>query len=74
MTNETITKQGEVVMRKSSMKYSLVIGLFGFVVAFIVTLLLQSPQPVWASFVIAFLLFEISYFFFFHQEKRKYKL
>ncbi|MEI3611856.1 hypothetical protein [Pseudogracilibacillus sp. SO30301A] len=58
----------------SNMKYSLIIGLLAFAVTFIVTLLLQSPQPFWASFVIAFLLFEISYFFFFQKEKRKYKL
>ena len=58
----------------SSIKYLLIIGLVAFSVTYLVTSLIQSPHPFWASIVVAFLIVEISFFYFFHKEKRKYEL
>lgn len=58
----------------SSKKYLLIIGLAAFAVTYLVTSLIQSSHPFWASIVVAFLIVEISFFYFIHREKRKFEL
>jgi Na+-driven multidrug efflux pump len=56
---------------KKRVLYPLIIGLSAFVITIIITLFINSPYPFWASFIIGFLIFETSYFYYFRKEKRQ---
>jgi len=58
----------------SRIKYSLIAGIVAFLLTFLVTLLIEPAHPLWASLIVAFLIFEICNYYFFNQEKRKHKL
>lgn len=61
-------------MKRARLKLSLIIGLAAFVLTLFVTFLIESPHPFWASLVVAFLIFEISYYYFFNKEKHQFNL
>ncbi|HDF4844502.1 TPA: hypothetical protein PEJ62_002883 [Staphylococcus aureus] len=61
-------------MKRTRLKISLIVGLVAFILTFLVTFLIESPYPFWASLVVGFLIFEISYYYFFNKEKRQYDL
>jgi lipopolysaccharide export LptBFGC system permease protein LptF len=58
-------------LKRTRLKLSLNVGLVAFILTFLVTFLIESPHPFWASLVVAFLIFEISYYYFFNKEKRQ---
>jgi len=58
-------------MKKSRVRKSLIAGLAAFLFTFFITFLIESPHPFWASLIVAFLIFEICYYFYFHREKRE---
>lgn len=61
-------------MKSKPFKYPLILGLLTFALTFLVTLLIDSPYPFWASLVGGFLVFEISFYHFFNKERRVKKL
>lgn len=63
-------------MKRTRLKSSLIVGSVAFILTFLVTFLIESPYPFWASLVVGFLNFEICYYYFFNKEKeeRQYDL
>ncbi|GGN67277.1 hypothetical protein GCM10007971_37990 [Oceanobacillus indicireducens] len=61
-------------MKRTCLKLSLIVGSVAFIVTYFVTFLMESPRPFSASLVVAFLIFEISYYYFFNKGKRQYDL
>ncbi len=56
------------------MKYSIVIGIIAFVLGAVLFLAIDSSSPYLASLVVAFLIFEISFYYLFGKERQKNKL
>lgn len=59
-------------MKRKRLIFSLIAGAVAFVLTFLVTFLMESPYPFWASFIVALLIVEIGYYYFFNKEKRRY--
>jgi len=66
--------KGVCKLKRTHLKLPLIAGLAAFILTFLVTFLIESPYPFWASLVVAFIIFEISYYYFFNKEKRQYDL
>lgn len=58
-------------MKKKTILYPLGIGLFAFSLTFLLTSFIVSPHPFWASVIVGFIIFEISYYHFFKRKKEK---
>ncbi|WP_461610252.1 hypothetical protein [Cytobacillus kochii] len=52
-------------------KYSVVIGIIAFVFALVLFLTIDSPYPYLGGLVVAFIIFEISFFHLFGKERQK---
>ncbi|WP_430786802.1 hypothetical protein VBD025_14770 [Virgibacillus flavescens] len=57
--------------KKKIVKYPFLIGLVAFVLSLLVTFLIDSSSPLLASLVIAFLIFELSFYYYHHKDKRR---
>ncbi|MCJ0932060.1 hypothetical protein MST22_12935 [Virgibacillus halodenitrificans] len=61
-------------MSKKYVKYSIVIGIIAFVLGLVLFLTIDSSSPYIASLIVAFLIFEISFYQLFGKERHKNKL
>lgn len=61
-------------MSEKYVKYSMVIGIIAFALSLILFLTIDSPSPYLGGLVVAFLIFEISFYHFFGKGRQKNKL
>ncbi|MCT1577815.1 hypothetical protein M3E13_12875 [Oceanobacillus kimchii] len=58
-------------MSKKYVKYSIVIGIVTFAISLMLFLTIDSPSPYLGGLVVAFLIFEISFYHFSGKERQK---
>ena len=61
-------------MKHKTLKFSLLVGAVAFCLSLLVTILIDSSQPYLASLVIAFIVFEIVFYYYHDKERGKNSL